>query len=94
MSRYIDKIIRGERTFNEFWEKFRPGQKLEWLENFAHCGEITVENIWAYLPDGSCACFRWMYMPSRDPSKGFWDITQRRHEIYEGIRTGKITGEV
>lgn len=93
--RYIDKVIKGEDAFNKFWAKFRPNERIFWSENIAHCGEVTIESFYEKGPrDEYYKHFYWLTMPSRDPEKGFTDgqYSERRHQVYEGIRTGKITG--
>lgn len=95
--RYIDKIIKGEKEFKEFWKRFRPDLNVEWCENIGHCGEVTVESFYEKGPeDEYYKHFYWLIMPSRHPEKGFTDgqWSERRREVYEGIRTGSITGRV
>lgn len=93
--RYIDKVIKGEDAFKKFWAKFRPNDPPNWCENIAHNGEVTIESFYEKGPeDEYYKHFYWLIMPSRDPEKGFTDgqWSDRRREIYEGIRTGKIVG--
>lgn len=92
--RYIDKVIKGEGPFNAFMHKFRPGwDKLPRYENCWTLWDVHVERFYEKGPnDDNYNVYFWLIMPSNDPDKGFCDWSQRRLEIYEGIRSGRITG--
>ena len=94
MARYIDKVIKGEAAFNAFMDKFRPGWRdIQRVENIWHFADLTVERFYEKGPDDEYYKeFFWLVMPSNNPDKGFTQISDRRHEIYEGIRAGKIRG--
>lgn len=95
--RYVDKVIKGETEFKDFITRFRPGLSVIWCENIGHCGEVTVESFYEKGPeDDYYKHFYWLTMPSNDPDKGFTDgqYSERRHEIHEKIRAGKITGRI
>ena len=94
--RFIDKIIKGEDAFLAYMAKFRPGIHIDRLENIYHAGDVTIEHISEIPPGGYPQDYYWLRMESRDPGKGYFDgqLNNRRHEIYEGIRTGRITGEL
>ena len=96
--RYIDKVIKGEAAFNAFMDKFRPDwREYRRIENIWHFGDLTVERFYERGPgDEYYAEWFWLVMPSRDPDKGFTDgqHSERRTEIYEKIRDGKIDGRV
>lgn len=94
--RYIDKVIKGEAAFSAFMDKFDPGwreyQKIENIWTFSKC---RVERFYEKGPgDEYYKEFFWLTMPSPNPEKGFTDgqFSERRSEIYEGIRAGRITG--
>lgn len=93
--RYIDKIIEGEQNFNEFWAKFRKGKKIEWCSEFGYCGEVKIELFFErsdkeQAENKPFRAFYWLTMPSKDNRKGFFHYSDRRMEIREMIRKGKI----
>lgn len=92
--RYIDKVIKGEKAFVAFMDKFDPSwREYERIENIWHFGRCTVERFFEMGPqDEHYKQFFWLYMESPHPDKGFIHISDRRAEIYEGIRAGRITG--
>lgn len=95
--RYIDKVIQGERAFKEFAKRIRPNCTIEMCENTGNIFDIHFERFYEKRPtDEYYQEFYWLTMPSNDPEKGFTDgqYSDRRREIYEGIRTGKIDGRV
>lgn len=96
--RYVDKIIKGEGAFATFMDKFDPSwRECERIENIWHFHKCRVERFYEKGPgDENYKEFFWLTMTSNHPDKGFTDgqFSERRSEIYEGIRTGKITGEV
>lgn len=95
--RYIDKVIQGEKAFKEFAKKLRPYSDIEMLENTGRFADVHFERFYEKRPtDEYYVEFYWLTMPSNNPEKGFTDgqYSDRRREIYEGIRTGKITGRL
>lgn len=93
--RYIDKIIEGEQNFKEFWAKFRNGEKLIWCSEFAYCGEVKIELFFERSDKEEAEhkpfrVFYWLTMPSKDDTKGFLHFSDRRMEIHDMIRKGKI----
>lgn len=92
--RYIDKVIKGEKNFKEFMSKFRPNCEVRWMETIGHCNDVTIEMFYEKGPeDDYYGQFYWLTMPSYD-EKGFTDgqFSERRHQVHEGIRTGRISG--
>lgn len=95
--RYIDKVILGEANFKAFVKKMRPTYTVSMCENTGNVADIHFERFYEKRPtDEYYKEFYWLTMPSNNPDKGFTDgqYSSRRREIYEGIRTGTITGEV
>ncbi len=92
--RYIDKIIEGEKAFNEFWAKFRPGEKITWCAEIGHCHEVTVELFYERSDREQAEGkpfrkFYWLQMPSKD-DRGFLHPSDRRGEIHKMIREGRL----
>lgn len=79
-------------------DRFRPGwRECKKVENIWHFFDVTVERFYEKGPeDEYYKEWFWLVMPSNDPEKGFTDgqHTERRSEIYEKIRAGKIDGKV
>lgn len=95
--RYIDRVIQGETAFKQFCRKIRPTYTIEMCENIGNVGDIHFERFYEKRPtDEYYKEFYWLTMPSHDSERGFTDgqFSNRRHEIYEGIRAGRITGEL
>lgn len=93
--RYIDRVVQGEKAFRELVKKLRPTYDIEMCENTGRVGDIQFERFYEKRPtDEYYKEFYWLQMPSNDPDKGFTDgqHSDRRREIYEGIRAGRITG--
>ena len=93
--RYIDKVIKGEKNFKDFMSKFRPNCRVEWCETIGHCMDVQIEMFYEKGPeDEYYRQFFWLTMPSPNDERGFTDgqYSDRRREIYEGIRLGKISG--
>ena len=91
--RYIDKVIQGESRLKEFMTKFRPGCSISWCETIGHCADVKIEMFYEKRPsDEYYKQFYWLTMPSPNDEKGFTagQYSDRRREIYEGIRAGKI----
>lgn len=94
--RYIDKVIQGESNFKAFIKKIRPTYTIEMCENTGHVGDIHFERFYEKRPqDEYYKEFYWLTMASNS-DKGFTDgqYSDRRRQIYEGIRTGAISGEI
>lgn len=95
---YIDKLIEGEDALNAFMARFRPGQKIEWLETIGRCGDLTVHLFYERSDDDERADrpfreFFWLYMQRSDRvPNSFWDIGQREMEVRRMIRDGKYDG--
>lgn len=93
--RYIDKVIKGEDAFAAFMDRFRPGwREVPRCENTWQIFDIHVERFYERGPqDDHYKEFFWLVMPS-STDKGFTDgqYSNRRDEVYEGIRTGHIAG--
>lgn len=92
---YTDKLIQGERALNEFLAKFRPGLKIAWCETIGHIADVTIEMFYERSPqDEYYKQWFWLYMDCEPGRKGaFYNISDRRHEIYESIRAGRITAK-
>ena len=95
--KYIDKIIEGEQNFKEFWSQFRKGEKIEWCSEFGYCGEVKIELFYERsdkeeLEGKPFREFYWLTMPSIG-TKGFFHFSDRRKEIHEMIRKGKIISQ-
>lgn len=89
---YVDKLIQGRKALGEYVAKRWPGERIYWRETIGHIGQATVELFYAKADtEEQYKEYYWMYMdaPSETP-KAFYNISDRRHEIYEGIRAGKI----
>lgn len=91
---YTEKIIKGYEEFKDFMKKFRPGLTGNWLGVFGYYGEVRVEVLSALDKDGKPGMYYWLTMPSKNRQGFDGEPGDRRKEIYEGIRTGKITGKV
>lgn len=93
---YIDKLIEGEEALKAFMERFRPGQKIEWMETIGRCGNMTVHLFYERSDDDQRADrpfreFYWLYMPCDDRKpNSFWDISQREEDVHKMIREGKF----
>ena len=93
---YIDKIIEGEDAFKKYMAKFRPGESVEWCETIGHCLEVTVELFYERsdkdaAEDKPFRCYYWLYMPTYDHNeRGFHHVSDRRAELHQMIREGKI----
>lgn len=95
--RYIDKVVLGEEAFKKLMKRMRPSDTIQMCENTGNCGDIHFERFYEKRPqDEYYKEFYWLTMPSNNPEKGFCDgqYSSRRMEIYEGIRAGRISGEV
>ena len=94
---YQEKIIAGYEKTKNFLAKFRPGTKWEMCECIGHCGDVTVELLCCVPPQGWPTCYYWLRLPASEGAKwarSIYDINERRHEIYEGIRLGEIAGRL
>ena len=98
MARYIDKVIKGEQNFAAFMDRFEPDwRSCERIENIWRFNKCRVERFYEKGPqDEYYKEWFWLTMESNHPDKGFTDgqFSERRSEIYEGIRTGRITGQL
>ena len=92
---YIDKLIEGEDALKAFMARFRPGQKIEWMETIGRCGDLKVHLFYERSDDDKRADrpfreFFWLYMPRTDRTpNSFWDIGRREMAVRRMIREGK-----
>lgn len=85
---FVYAVIKGEQNLQKYCSRRWKGQRIQWTGVFGHIDNCTVENIWAFEPDGQCDQYFILYLPH--PNGEHNDQATVRHQVYKEIREGTI----